>query len=101
MIYCFDLDGTLCITEGSDYINSVPIQERIDRVNGLFESGHIIWIDSARGSTSGKNYLDMTQKQLSIWGIKFHKLRTGVKFNADVFIDDKGILDISFFEEVS
>ena len=35
--------------------------------------------------------------QLKSWGVKFHTLRTGVKFGADLFIDDKGINDESFF----
>jgi hypothetical protein len=35
--------------------------------------------------------------QLKSWGVKFHTLRTGVKFGADLFIDDKGLSDESFF----
>ena len=32
-----------------------------------------------------------------VLGVKFHTLRTGVKFGADLFIDGKGINDESFF----
>ena len=60
MIYCFDLDGTLGTTpphqEDStpgDYMNSVPMQERIDVVNRLYDEGHTILIETARGSGSG------------------------------------------------
>jgi len=30
--------------------------------------------------------------------VKFHTLRTGVKFGADIFVDDKGFNDINFFD---
>ena len=98
MIYCFDLDGTLCKTEGSDYENSTPIQSRIDRVNKLYDSGHIIYIETARGSFSGKDWESFTHNQLCEWGVRYNKLRTGIKFHADIFIDDKGISDVEFFK---
>ena len=31
------------------------------------------------------------------FGLKFNELRAGVKFNADFFIDDKGINSEDFF----
>jgi hypothetical protein len=99
MIYCFDLDGTLCDTEGSDYESALPKQERIDVVNKLYDQGHTIYIETARGSGSGKNWLDYTKTQLDGWGIKYHKLRSGVKFHADIFVDDKGMSDVDFFSK--
>jgi hypothetical protein len=100
MIYCFDLDGTLCDTEGSDYVNSIPRRERIDAVNKLYDEGNTIYIETARGSGSGKNWLDYTKKQLDDWGVRHHTLRSGVKFHADIFVDDKGISDAEFFKEL-
>jgi len=97
MIYCFDLDGTLCNTEGNNYSESRPKKDRIQIVNKLYNDGHTIIIDTARGCVSGKNYFFFTMDQLKSWGVKFHTLRTGVKFGADLFIDDKGINDESFF----
>ncbi len=97
MIYCFDLDGTLCDTEGSDYPGSLPKQERIDVVNKLYDQGHTIYIETARGSGSGKDWFAHTKDQLDGWGVKYHRLRTGVKFHADIFVDDKGISDAGFF----
>jgi len=97
MIYCFDLDGTLCNTEGNNYSESSPKKDRIQIVNKLYNDGHTIIIDTARGCVSGKNYFFFTMDQLKSWGVKFHTLRTGVKFGADLFIDDKGINDESFF----
>jgi hypothetical protein len=97
MIYCFDLDGTLCVTEGSNYPGAIPRQERIDVVNKLYNDGHIIYVETARGSSSGKDWKEYTSDQLNAWGVKYHKLRVGIKFHADVFIDDKGINDDEFF----
>lgn len=98
MIYCFDLDGTLCHTDGSDYKESKPIQARIDYVNRLYDEGHTIYIETARGSSTGIDWTLHTKKQLETWGLNYHRLRAGTKFHADVFIDDKGISDKDFFE---
>jgi hydroxymethylpyrimidine pyrophosphatase-like HAD family hydrolase len=35
MVYCFDLDGTLCTTDGNNYKDSTPKKERIKIVNTL------------------------------------------------------------------
>tara|TARA_Y100000385_G_scaffold151776_1_gene157386 strand:+ start:194 stop:493 length:300 start_codon:yes stop_codon:yes gene_type:complete len=99
MVYCFDLDGTLCNTDGNNYKDSTPKKERIEIVNTLYDEGHTILIDTARGCVSGKNYFFFTMEQLKSWGVKFHTLRTGVKFGADIFIDDKGIKDQRFFKD--
>ena len=37
MIYCFDLDGTLCTDTFGEYNNAEPLLERIDFVNKLYE----------------------------------------------------------------
>ena len=97
MIYCFDLDNTLCRTESNIYEEAKPIKERIDFVNKLYDEGHTILIDTARGCCSGKNWFYYTLEQLKGWGVKFHTLRTGVKFGADVFVDDKAFSDRHFF----
>jgi|TARA_B110000285_G_C15089028_1_gene597952 hydroxymethylpyrimidine pyrophosphatase-like HAD family hydrolase len=99
MVYCFDLDGTLCNTDGNNYKDSTPKKERIKIVNTLYEDGHTILIDTARGCVSGKNYFFFTMEQLKSWGVKFHTLRTGVKFGADIFVDDKGVKDQLFFKD--
>ena len=56
MIYCFDLDNTLCLTESNIYEESKPIKDRIEIVNRLYEEGNTIIIDTARGCASGKNW---------------------------------------------
>jgi len=99
MIYCFDLDNTLCSTIGGDYINSSPIKERIEKVNNLYDEGNYIIIETARGSVTKKEWKKFTENQLNGWGLKYHKLRTGVKIYADFYIDDKSISDVIFFNK--
>mgnify|MGYP003121784583 CR=1 FL=1 len=92
MIYCFDLDGTLCTQqEKHDYQNAEPYEARIQKVNNLYDAGNTIIIDTARGSgaTKGKDWYNITKNQLDHWGVKYHELRSGVKFSADIYIDDK------------
>lgn len=96
MIYCFDLDDTLCRTQGIDYSGSEPILERIKHVNELFESGNTIKLHTARGSKTGIDWREVTEAQLLAWGLKYHELSFGKPF-ADIYIDDKGISDRSYF----
>jgi FMN phosphatase YigB (HAD superfamily) len=100
--YVFDLDNTLCDTKKKengdwDYLGADPFQDRIDFVNNLYEEGHYIIIETARGCVSKKNWYEKTFNQLINFGLKFHELRTGVKFNADFFVDDKAINSNDFF----
>ena len=105
MIYVFDIDETICHTENSDYNNSVPIQDRIDKINELYDSGNTIIFHTARcmGRTkndvmlSYKMFYDLTRNQLNKWGVKYNDLFLG-KPAGDVYVDDKGIRDVRFFK---
>ncbi len=98
LIYCFDLDGTLCTTVSSgNYDKSQPIYDRIEEVNKLYDAGHEIIIDTARGSLTGLDWYELTKYQLDVWGVKHHKLRVGTKIAADHYIDDKGENADNFF----
>jgi hypothetical protein len=104
MRYVFDLDNTLCDTQKKedgnwDYLGAKPFEERVRKVNQLYEEGHYIMIETARGCVSGKDWYPQTYSQLVSFGLKFHELRTGVKLNADFFIDDKGVSDKDFFRD--
>lgn len=90
MRYAIDIDNTIVITKNSDYTNSVPIQHRIDRVNKLYDDGNTIYLFTARGSGSGKDYTEFTKKQMDSFGVKYHKIIFG-KPDVDVFIDDKAV----------
>lgn len=90
MIYCFDIDGTICDTENSHYESSVPRVDVIENINALFDAGHTIKIFTARGATSGKGLRNFTEVQLKSWGVRYHELIMG-KPHADVFIDDRAV----------
>lgn len=96
MIYCFDIDNTICRTNGSDYINSQPIQERIDFINRLYDFGHTVILMTARGSNSGKDHSEFTIQQLKDWGCEYNELRFG-KPHYDIHIDDKSVHSEEFF----
>ena len=80
--YVFDIDGTICKTQGSDYRESEPIQSRIDKVNKLYDQGHTVIMLTARGmGRTNQNEMEsyrlmyhFTYQQISTWGVKFHKL---------------------------
>jgi len=97
MIYCFDLDGTLCSDEKGAYEKAIPFEERIEKVNSLFEEGNTIIIDSARGSETKKDWLSLTETQLKTWGVKYNSFRVGQKIHADIYVDDKAINCLNFF----
>ena len=103
LTYVFDLDHTLCDTKKKedgnwDYIGAEPFLERILKVNEIYELGNEVIIETARGCVSGKDWYDPTFQQLKKWGLKFTKLRTGVKFAADLYVDDKAINSEEFFK---
>ena len=99
MIYCFDIDGTICDTMDGDYYNSIPKKDVIKKIQRLYENGDTIIFMTARGATSGKDWTDWTIKQLSLWNLKYHELLMNIKPHADFFIDDKGINIKDFMKE--
>ena len=91
MIYCFDLDGTICtLSENNNYENSLPFVDVIKKINELYED-NIIKIFTARGASSGKDWTELTKKQLQEWGLNYHELIMNKKPSFDLFIDDKAI----------
>tara|TARA_R110002051_G_scaffold70848_1_gene127695 strand:+ start:1396 stop:2112 length:717 start_codon:yes stop_codon:yes gene_type:complete len=92
MIYCFDIDGTICtLREDSDYLKAKPYEGMLIRINQLYDDGHMILFMTARGSVSKKDWTTETRQQLQKWGFKYHELICNKKPHADIFIDDKGI----------
>ncbi len=84
-----DIDETICNTRRDrDYSKSTPIDEHIQKINKLYDEGHHIVYWTARGSGSGIDWKDLTEKQLSAWGVKHHELRLG-KPSYDLLICDK------------
>lgn len=94
MKYYIDIDDTICrpnmdaFSAVGKYQGAVPIQERIDKVNALYDAGHMVYYWTARGGASGLDLETLTRKQLVDWGCKFNELVMG-KPSYDVYIDDK------------
>ena len=80
------------------YPNSLPIEDRIDRVNELYKQGHEIILFTARGTATGIDWRELTEIQLKKFGVSYNRLVFG-KPNADHYIDDKGISDTDFFSQ--
>lgn len=96
MIVIVDIDNTICLSINSDYNNSQPYYDRIEKINKLYESGHTIIYWTARGMQSGKDHTALTKKQMTEWGCKYHELRMN-KPSYDLWIDDKAINSESYF----
>jgi len=98
MIYCFDIDGTLCTKGHEDYKNAKPFLDRIKIVNDLYDEGNKIILFTARGAATGIDWKELTKKQVEAWGLKYNELIFG-KPHADVFIDDKANDIFKWFSE--
>ena len=107
MVYVFDIDGTICTTDASlVYEAAEPLRERIEKVNELYDEGHTIIFQTARGMGRSGNssafayakFFEMTQAQLQEWGVKYHSLFLG-KPAGDIYVDDKAINDKKFFTD--
>ena len=95
MKYVIDIDGTICNNTWGEYEKAKPKEDRIEKINGLYDTNYIIYF-TARGSSSGLDWYNFTKKQLKKWKCKYHKLIIG-KPEGDMFIDDKGIHPTTFF----
>jgi len=97
MIIYVDIDETICVTpEDRDYSKSVPINENIKKINELYYNGNTIVYWTARGTGSGIDWREATEKQFVKWNVKYHELKLG-KPVYDLFIDDKNISSDRFF----
>ena len=73
MIYCFDIDGTICSITDGDYEDAKPFIDRIEHVNRLHSEGHKIVYFTARGSTTGIDWTKVTEAQLNKWVAKYRR----------------------------
>lgn len=94
-----DIDDTICYYNNIDKSKhecAIPYEDRIKKINKLYDEGNIIVYWTARGSVTHKNWFQTTFKQLNDWGCKFTELRMG-KPAYDLFIDDKNVNSEVFF----
>tara|TARA_A100001515_G_scaffold22304_2_gene16980 strand:+ start:18701 stop:19027 length:327 start_codon:yes stop_codon:yes gene_type:complete len=104
MTYVFDIDGTICTVSDGQYSTAKPLQSRINKVNTLYDEGHEIIFQTARGMGRSDNsesfayakFYEFTKQQLKDWGVRYHSLFLG-KPSGDIYVDDKGINDEDFF----
>lgn len=93
-----DIDETICeYPNERKYELAQPIPERIAMVNQLYDAGHEIYYWTARGTTTGIDWEELTKKQFKDWGVKYHGLFLK-KPQYDLFIDDKTIQSERFFK---
>lgn len=100
MLIYVDIDDTIChyrtVSDKLDYQNAIPYENRIQKINDLYDKGNQIVYWTARGTLTQKMWFHTTHKQLIDWGCKFHELRMG-KPAYDLFIDDKNINSERYF----
>lgn len=97
--FVVDIDGVIAQLEpDNDYSLSKPNLHMIEIVNKLYDMGNYIVLFTARGYVTGKDWSEVTRKQLLQWGLKYHELHFG-KPNADYYIDDK-FIDMSWLIEM-
>ena len=101
MIIYVDIDETICYYEGErKYENALPNHERIKKINNLKEAGNTIVYWTARGSTTGIDWTELTENQLTAWCADYDELKMA-KPHYDLFICDKVINSSEFFGGVS
>ena len=87
--FCFDIDGVVAnLSPNNDYSLSTPNKSVIEKINKLYDNNNIIILFTARGSKTGIDWSEVTKKQMSDWGVKYHQLKFG-KPAADYYIDDR------------
>lgn len=98
MIIYVDIDDTICESaEDKNYTNAKPLYERISKINKLYDEGNTIIYWTARGTGTGINWQEITEKQFKKWNVKYHELKFQ-KPIYDLFIDDKNINSETYFE---
>jgi len=97
MIIYVDIDNTIFKTVGTDYSKSEPMLDRIAAINNLYDQGNEIVYWTARGTGSGIDWSEVTEKQFKKFGVKYNSLKFG-KPVYDIFIDDKNINSEQYFK---
>lgn len=97
MIIYVDIDGTICTNTEGEYDKAKPFKQNIEKINKLYDEGNTIVYWTARGSVTGIDWQERTEKQLNEWGAKYHECKLG-KPHFDVYICDKVINEALFFK---
>ncbi len=88
---CFDIDGVLFSrTKDKNYSKAKPNKGIIELLQKIHDKGIRIVLHTARGSRTGKNWIEITKKQLEKNDIPYDELKFE-KPGSDFYIDDKNI----------
>lgn len=90
MRFCIDIDGTICLTPGTNYERAVPIDKAIELIQNLKKSGHYVILFTARGTLTGTDWSEVTKRQMLEWRVPYDEMHFG-KPAADIYIDDKAL----------
>jgi len=86
---CFDIDGVIADKNPeNNYSAAKPNVLVIELINRLFSAGHTVVLYTARGSATGIDWKEVTEKQLFEWRVSYSDLCFG-KPAADIYIDDR------------
>lgn len=87
--FVIDIDGVLAsLVPGNDYSRAEPLSANIARVNRLHSSGNRIVLVASREPVAGRDWSDLTHRQMREWGVQYDEIRFG-KPVADHYIDDQ------------
>ena len=86
---CFYKDGLDKFSSKRNYKDAKPNLINIKKINTLYDNGEEITYWTARGSTTGLDWYEVTKTQLKKWGCKYHHLSVGEKPAYDLLICDK------------
>jgi CMP-N-acetylneuraminic acid synthetase len=91
LTFAFDLDGVLAsLVPDGEYGKAEPLAAGIALVRRLHEAGNRIVVYTARGSATGRDWLEVTRAQLHRWGVPHDAIHFG-KPAADYYVDDRMI----------
>lgn len=105
-----DVDGTICTNRDSmreetgdrsiDYVDMTPYPDRINIINDLKKQGYYILYWTGRGATSGRDWTELTTKQLNDWGCLYDEVIVGRKPHFDLYVCDKSTNADIFFNNL-
>lgn len=112
--FIIDVDNTIMTTPkivGTyDYKNSKPIQDMIDKINGLYDQGNKIVLFTSRGmrtfngvvSSIEKYHRPILEKVLKSFNLNYHELIFGKPWGENpIYVDDRSISISNFINKNS
>lgn len=112
--FIIDVDNTIMTTPKIisfyDYANSKPIQDMIDKINGLYDQGNKIILFTSRGmrtfngvvSRIEKYHRPILEKVLKDFNLNYHELIFGKPWGENpIYVDDRSLSISNFIDKNS